>query len=89
MDKLNDDIRRLTQENKSAFATRMKLEADKNKLENLLTNNLIRRQDELRQVLIDFSISFLHLFRIYILLVVLLLLGLTRDISRRAKKDAR
>lgn len=89
MDKLNDDIRRLTQENKSAFATRMKLEADKNKLENLLTNNLIRRQDELRQVLIDFSISFLHLFRIDILLVVLLLLGLTRDISRRAKKDAR
>lgn len=50
MDKLNDDIRRLTQENKSAFATRMKLEADKNKLENLLTNNLIRRRDELIQV---------------------------------------
>lgn len=54
MDKLNDDIRRLTQENKSAFATRMKLEADKNKLENLLTNNLIRRRDELVQVTIDF-----------------------------------
>ena len=50
MDKLNDDIRRLTQENKTAFATRMKLEADKNKLENLLTNNLIRRRDELVQV---------------------------------------
>lgn len=50
MDKLNDDIRRLTQENKSAFATRMKLEAEKNKLENLLTNNLIRRRDELIQV---------------------------------------
>lgn len=58
MDKLNDDIRRLTQENKSAFATRMKLEADKNKLENLLTNNLIRRRDELVQVNIDFSIFF-------------------------------
>jgi structural maintenance of chromosome 3 (chondroitin sulfate proteoglycan 6) len=51
MDKLNDDIKRLTQENKTAFATRMKLEADKNKLENLLTNNLIRRRDELMQVL--------------------------------------
>ena len=50
MDKLNDDIRRLTQENKTAFATRMKLEADKNKLENLLTNNLVRRRDELVQV---------------------------------------
>lgn len=54
MDKLNDDIRRLTQENKSAFATRMKLEAEKNKLENLLTNNLIRRRDELIQVRISF-----------------------------------
>lgn len=50
MDKLNDDIRSLTQENKIAFSTRMKLEADKNKLENLLTNNLIRRRDELLQV---------------------------------------
>lgn len=50
MDKLNDDIRSLTQENKTAFSIRMKLEADKNKLENLLTNNLIRRRDELVQV---------------------------------------
>lgn len=50
MDKLNDDIRNLTQENKTAFSTRMKFEADKNKLENLLTNNLIRRRDELMQV---------------------------------------
>lgn len=50
MDKLNDDIRSLTQENKTAFSIRMKLEADKNKLENLLTNNLIRRRDELLQV---------------------------------------
>jgi structural maintenance of chromosome 3 (chondroitin sulfate proteoglycan 6) len=50
VDKLNDDIRRLTQENKEAFSTRMRLEAEKNKLENLLTNNLIRRNDELVQV---------------------------------------
>lgn len=50
MDQLNDDIRSLTQENKTAFSIRMKLEAEKNKLENLLTNNLIRRRDELVQV---------------------------------------
>lgn len=42
VDKLNDDIRRLHQDNKIAFSTRMNLEATKNKLENLLTNNLIR-----------------------------------------------
>lgn len=57
MDKLNDDIRSLTQENKAAFSTRMKLEADKNKLENLLTNNLIRRRDELMQVSFVFFFS--------------------------------
>lgn len=50
VDNLNDDIRRLTQENKEAFSTRMRLEAEKNKLENLLTNNLMRRKDELMQV---------------------------------------
>ena len=37
-------------ENKEAFSTRMRLEAEKNKLENLLTNNLMRRKDELMQV---------------------------------------
>jgi structural maintenance of chromosome 3 (chondroitin sulfate proteoglycan 6) len=50
VDSLNDDIRRLSQENKEAFSTRMRLEAEKNKLENLLTNNLMRRKDELMQV---------------------------------------
>merc|ERR1719495_2247375 len=49
VDQLNDDIRRLKTENKKAFAERMRLEAQKNKLENLLTNNLIRRKDELVQ----------------------------------------
>jgi structural maintenance of chromosome 3 (chondroitin sulfate proteoglycan 6) len=53
VDSLNDDIRRLTQENKEAFSTRMRLEAEKNKLENLLTNNLMRRKDELMQVSTD------------------------------------
>lgn len=57
MDKLNNDIKQLTQENKTAFALRMKLEADKNKLENLLTNNLIRRRDELLQALQEISVE--------------------------------
>ncbi|KAK8741258.1 hypothetical protein OTU49_002582 [Cherax quadricarinatus] len=57
VDQLNDDIRRLTQENKEAFTRRMKLEADKNKLENLLTNNLNRRKDELMQALQEISVE--------------------------------
>ena len=44
MDTLNDDIRELKQENKKAFAECMRLEAQVNKLENLLTNNLNRRR---------------------------------------------
>ena len=51
VDQLNDDIRKLKTENKKAFSERMRLEAQKNKLENLLTNNLIRRKDELVQAL--------------------------------------
>lgn len=57
MDKLNNDIKQLTLENKTAFSIRMKLEADKNKLENLLTNNLIRRRDELLQALQEISVE--------------------------------
>ncbi|KAJ8873925.1 hypothetical protein PR048_024762 [Dryococelus australis] len=57
VDKLNDDIRRLTQENKEAFSMRMRLEAEKNKLENLLTNNLMRRKDELVQALQEISVE--------------------------------
>ncbi|KAF0312854.1 Structural maintenance of chromosomes protein 3 [Amphibalanus amphitrite] len=57
VDKLNDDIRRLTRENKEAFSMRMKLEAEKNKLENLLTNNLNRRKDELMQALQEISVE--------------------------------
>merc|ERR1712083_1194134 len=57
VDHLNDDIRRLKQENKKAFAERMRLEAQKNKLENLLTNNLIRRKDELVQALQEISVE--------------------------------
>lgn len=57
VDSLNDDIRRLKQENKKAFAERMRLEAQKNKLENLLTNNLNRRKDELVQALQEISVE--------------------------------
>ncbi|KAM3958456.1 LOW QUALITY PROTEIN: structural maintenance of chromosomes 3 [Aphomia sociella] len=57
VDELNDAIRRLTQENKEAFSARMNLEATKNKLENLLTNNLIRRKDELVQALQEISVE--------------------------------
>ncbi|XP_012273466.1 structural maintenance of chromosomes protein 3 [Orussus abietinus] len=57
VDTLNDDIRRLTKENKEAFAKRMRLEAEKNKLENLLTNNLVRRKDELVQALQEISVE--------------------------------
>ena len=50
MDTLNDDIRELKQENKKAFAERMRLEAQVNKLENLLTNNLNRRQVRIQRL---------------------------------------
>ena len=62
VDQLNDDIRRLKQENKQAFAERMRLEAQKNKLENLLTNNLNRRKDELVQALQVSREKFFELF---------------------------
>lgn len=57
VDQLNDDIRRLNQENKEAFSSRMSLEVTKNKLENLLTNNLFRRRDELVQALQEISVE--------------------------------
>ncbi|XP_034942482.1 structural maintenance of chromosomes protein 3 [Chelonus insularis] len=57
VDTLNDEIRNLTKENKEAFAKRMRLEAEKNKLENLLTNNLHRRKDEVIQALQEISVE--------------------------------
>merc|ERR1719150_2884482 len=60
VDQLNDDIRRLKTENKKAFSERMRLEAQKNELENLLTNNLIRRKDELVQALQEISVEDRH-----------------------------
>ncbi|XP_076317146.1 structural maintenance of chromosomes 3 [Tachypleus tridentatus] len=57
VDRLNDEIRRLTQENKEAFSERMRLEAEKNKLENLLNNNLYRRREELEAALQEISVE--------------------------------
>ncbi|XP_022671008.1 structural maintenance of chromosomes protein 3-like [Varroa destructor] len=57
VDTLNDDIRRLTQQNKEAFSERMRLEAEKNKLENLLNNNLYRRKEELEAALQEISVE--------------------------------
>ncbi|KAJ8673058.1 hypothetical protein QAD02_004319 [Eretmocerus hayati] len=57
LDQLNKDIKRLTKENKEIFVERIRLEADKNKIENLLTNNLVRRRDELLQTLQEISVE--------------------------------
>lgn len=57
VDILMEEIRRLTQENKEAFSKRMSLEAQKNKLENVLNNNLCRRRDELETALQEISIE--------------------------------
>lgn len=42
VDVLTDQIRQLTKENKETFTRRMQKEAEKNKLENTLNNNLVR-----------------------------------------------
>ncbi|KAH9517135.1 Structural maintenance of chromosomes protein 3 [Dermatophagoides farinae] len=57
VDRLNDEIRQLTVKNKEAFSRRMQLEAQKNKLENLLNNNLCRRRDELEAALQEISVE--------------------------------
>jgi structural maintenance of chromosome 3 (chondroitin sulfate proteoglycan 6) len=57
VDILTDQIRSLTKENKETFTRRMQKEAEKNKLENTLNNNLIRRRDELTQALQEISVE--------------------------------
>lgn len=47
VDSLNDDIQRLQKENKDASNARIKFETEKNELDNLLSNNLIRRRNYL------------------------------------------
>ena len=55
VDKLNDNIKQLTQQNKEALTERIRLEGDKNKLENLLHNNLMKKRDRLTNDLQEVS----------------------------------
>lgn len=57
VDRLHDEVRQLTVKNKETFSKRMQLEAQKNKLENLLNNNLCRRRDELEAALQEISVE--------------------------------
>ncbi|CAH1957936.1 unnamed protein product [Acanthoscelides obtectus] len=57
---LNSDIQRLQQEIKQAVATRLKLEGEKNKLENLLTNNLMKRKNKVLNTLEEMSLEDKH-----------------------------
>src|SRR5437868_15419234 len=86
VDTLNDDIRRLKQENKEAFIARMKLEADKSKLENLLTNNYLRRKEELVQVQLRFFSRYslfpvLFCQKLNVIFMLNIFTGIARDIS--------
>ncbi|WAR22164.1 SMC3-like protein [Mya arenaria] len=47
MDKLNDQIKNLTQQNKDSLKERIRLEGEKNKLENLLYNNLMKNRERI------------------------------------------
>lgn len=55
VDKLNDQIQFLTQENRAALKERIKLEGEKNKLENLLKSNLNRKRERLEADLVEMS----------------------------------
>ncbi|XP_074642175.1 structural maintenance of chromosomes protein 3-like [Tubulanus polymorphus] len=57
VDKLNDKIKELTKENKECLKERIRLEAEKNKLENLLHNNLMRKQERLTTDLQEISVE--------------------------------
>ncbi|CAG2221323.1 Structural maintenance of chromosomes protein 3 [Mytilus edulis] len=57
VDKLNDTIKQLTQQNKEALTERIRLEGDKNKLENLLHNNLMKKRDRLTNDLQEVSVE--------------------------------
>jgi len=48
MDKLNDQIKSLTQQNKDSLKERIRLEGEKNKLENLLHNNLMKNRERIQ-----------------------------------------
>ncbi|CAL1533668.1 unnamed protein product [Lymnaea stagnalis] len=57
VDFLNDQIKRLTQENMQAWQERIKLETEKNKLENILNNNLTKKRERLQQDLREVSME--------------------------------
>ncbi|CAG5133454.1 unnamed protein product [Candidula unifasciata] len=57
VDVLNDQINKLTQENRAAWQERIKLEAEKNKLENILNNNLTKKRERLQQELREVSLE--------------------------------
>nr|CAH7720080.1 unnamed protein product [Callosobruchus chinensis] len=54
---LNSDIQRLQMENKEVVTARIELEAEKNKLENLLSNNLIRKKEEVSNLLQEIDLD--------------------------------
>jgi len=57
VDFLNDQINKLTQENRQAWQERIKLETEKNKLENVLNNNLTKKRERLQQELREVSLE--------------------------------
>lgn len=73
LEQLNEDIRKLTLENKEAFISRIQLEGDKIKLENLLSNNLRRRKEELVQVIVLF---------VYVLIIIYFVLFSSQSSKR-------
>ncbi|KAI0216956.1 Structural maintenance of chromosomes protein 3 [Lamellibrachia satsuma] len=48
VDKLTDQIASLTNENRAALKDRVKLESEKNKLDNLLKNNLLKKLEQIQ-----------------------------------------
>ncbi|XP_041476327.1 structural maintenance of chromosomes protein 3-like [Lytechinus variegatus] len=57
VDSLNDEIKDLNQQNKKALAERVKLEGQKNKIENYLSGNLNRKREQLMQELQEISVE--------------------------------
>lgn len=57
VDYLNDQIKNLTQQNKEALTERIRLEGEKNKLENLLHNNLMKKRDRVLHDLQEVSVA--------------------------------
>lgn len=51
VDRLNDEIQELTSKNRHALEERVKLETEKNRLEMLLNNNLLKKLEQLQQEL--------------------------------------